>query len=84
MVPTLRHLSDGRVIALRELIEGVAGATGLTPGQRADVLPSGQLKYANRIGWAASYLYRVGGLRRPNRGHYEITAMGSGTAGEAP
>lgn len=76
MAPTLRVMSDGRVRRLRELREATAAREHLTDEQLAELLPSGQSKAANRIGWAASYLTRVGALRRPARGQYVITDVG--------
>ena len=75
MVPMLRLLSDGEVRRLRELRDLLAEEV-LTPDQRAEVLPSGESKADNRIGWASSYLTRVGALERPARGHYRIAARG--------
>ena len=73
MVPVLRYLSDGEVRTLSEVRWHVAERVGLTPDQRAVQLPSGQPMADNRIGWAASYLNRVGALERPSRGKYRIT-----------
>ena len=70
MVPLLQVMSDGEVRRLRELRDETAAREQLTDEQLAELLPSGQSKAANRIGWAASYLTRVGALRRPSRGHY--------------
>ena len=75
-VPVLRVLSDGSTRSLRELRRAVADQVGLTPEQRAETLPSGQPKADNRIGWATSYLTRVGALDRPQRGRYTITENG--------
>lgn len=75
-VPVLRVLTDGTVRSLRELRREVADAVGLSPDHRAELLPSGQSRADNRIGWAASYLNRVGALHRPSRGSYEITGVG--------
>ena len=75
-VPVLSVLSDGAVRTLRELRRDVAALVGLTDEQVAEVLPSGQSRADNRIGWAASYLNRVDALNRPTRGRYEITPLG--------
>ncbi|RWU84400.1 restriction endonuclease [Janibacter hoylei PVAS-1] len=75
MIPVLRLQADGEVRSLRSIRTGVADAT-LTEDQRAEVLPSGSAKSDNRIGWAVSYLYRVGALERPSRGEYRITDIG--------
>lgn len=75
MVPMLDLLSDGEVLRLREL-RGLLARRVLTPEQQSEVLPSGESKADNRIGWAASYLTRVGALERPTRGHYVISDLG--------
>lgn len=74
MTPMLRLLADGEIRSLRDLRDGLA--LGLTDEQRAERLPSGSPKSDNRIGWAASYLSRVGAVDRPTRGHYSITNLG--------
>ena len=75
-VPVLTVLSDGATRSLRQLRRDVADLVGLTAEQRAETLPSGQLRADNRIGWAASYLNRVDALDRPSRGQYVITELG--------
>lgn len=75
-VPILTVLSDGTTRSLRQLRRDVADAVGLTAEQRAETLPSGQLRVDNRIGWAASFLNRVDALDRPSRGQYVITDFG--------
>ncbi len=74
--PVLSVLADGVVRTLRELRRDVVTAVGLTDEQVAEVLPTGQPRADNRIGWAASYLNRVDALNRPTRGRYEITTFG--------
>lgn len=75
MVPMLGLLADGQIRPLREIRDRLMDST-LTDDQRAAVLPSGQPKADNRIGWAASYLTRVGAVDRPMRGHYRISETG--------
>ncbi|WP_296607068.1 restriction endonuclease [Nocardioides sp.] len=84
MVPVLRVLSDGVERSLRTTRAEVASLVGLDEDQMAEMLPSGQSVADNRIGWAASYLHRVGALDRPRRGHYFITAMGSRLLSDHP
>lgn len=76
MVHVLRIQSDGEVRILRDLISAVADKVGLSSEQSAELLGSGQQVVANRIGWAASYLTRVGAMARPARGKYVLTAFG--------
>ncbi|ROR73459.1 restriction endonuclease [Bogoriella caseilytica] len=77
MVPTLKAMSDGEVRHWREFQPLTADIAALTVEQRQELLPSGRrLKYADRIGWAVSFLTNVGALTRPKRGHYQITDAG--------
>src|SRR5690625_3286869 len=84
MAPALRVLSDGSTWSLRELREAVILAEGITEEQQAEALRSGQPKIANRIGWAVSYLTRVGARERPRRGQYVITDVGRQLLAEHP
>ena len=60
MVPVLQVLNDGDERSLRALRSETAALAGLDESQLAEALPSGQLMAENRIGWAASYLHRIG------------------------
>ena len=75
MRPMLELLSDGQTRRLRELVSSLADQV-LTAEQLAERLPSGDSKADNRIGWAASYLSRVGAIDRPVRGQYVIAELG--------
>ena len=76
MIPTLRVLSDGVIRHRREVMTLAAEEAGLSEEQKSELLPSGDLKYENRIGWGISFLTNVGALSRPTRGHYQITDAG--------
>lgn len=76
MVPLLRVMLDGQIYKRRDLYPVVASAVGLSDEDCSELLASGHLKYRNRIGWATSYLTRVGALDRPMRGQYSITDAG--------
>lgn len=77
MIPTLKVMSDGIIRHWREFQPLVADQAQLTDEQKKEMLPSGSaLKYENRIGWGVSFLTNVGALKRPKRGHYQITDAG--------
>jgi len=76
MAPVLGLMSDGTVRGIREIRTTTARIELLGEDQLEEVLPSGQLKADNRIGWAVSYLTRVGALQRPSRAQYSITDAG--------
>ncbi|MEU2254451.1 restriction endonuclease [Nocardia xishanensis] len=74
--PVLTVLSDGSVWKKRELQEAVFDHLGLTAEQRAEVLPSGQRRADNRIGWALSGLNRAELVSKPARAIFTITEAG--------
>lgn len=76
IIPTLRVMKDGVTRTRRELHPLVADETGLSQDQRDIALASGQLLYANRIGWGLSLLTKTGALDRPVKGSYVITDGG--------
>lgn len=77
MLPFLLHLSDGCEHSLRETEDALASKFGLTPAERAELLPSGQQGiFKNRIGWARTYLKKAGLIESPKRGVFRITARG--------
>jgi restriction system protein len=82
MLPFLRMLEDGHEHSLREGEEVLAAHFALTPGERAELLPSGrQAIFKNRIGWARSYLKKAGLIESPKRGVFTITGRGSAALG---
>lgn len=72
----LRVLNDGQERAVRDVCELVADHMNLSDEVRAEVIPSGQPRYVNRINWACSGLTKAGLLERPRRGRYLITDNG--------
>lgn len=76
MIPVLRVMSDGVQRPLREMRDLTTTQVGLGPEQLAAESESGYSVATNRVGWAASYLARVGALHRPARGRYVITDVG--------
>jgi len=75
-IPCLRALADGSTRTRREMSDLTADILGLSEEQRRVLLESGQPMFANRVGWALSFLTRVGALSRPTRGRYTISAAG--------
>lgn len=62
---------------MRETEDALASKFGLTPAERAELLPSGQQGiFKNRIGWARTYLKKAGLIESPKRGVFRITARG--------
>jgi restriction system protein len=70
-------LVDGSEQPVASLRARLAAEFGLTPEELDEELPSGRAKtFANRVGWATTYLYRCGLLDRTSRSVYRITDRG--------
>jgi len=75
--PLLEVLADGQEHRAADIYNAVADRIGLTQEDRTELLPSGkQRRYANRIGWAKTYLDKAGLLDTPRRGYARITDRG--------
>jgi len=65
MRPLLEEYAAGGERRIAEVRAELASKFTLTPEELAERLPSGLAKtFDNRVGWAATYLYRVGLLSR--------------------
>ena len=77
MRPLLEEYATGGERPIAEVRAALASKFALTPEELTERLPSGLAKtFDNRVGWAATYLYRVGLLVRPRRSVYAITERG--------
>jgi hypothetical protein len=85
MRPPLEEYAAGNERPIAEVRAALAAKFSLTPEELAQRLPSGLAKtFDNRVGWAATYLYRVGLLVRPRRSVYAITKRGREVLAEHP
>jgi restriction system protein len=76
MLPVLSTSLVGE-IQIRDVVERLAKELGLTPEERAELLPSGkQTIFANRVHWAKTYLSKAGLLDSTKRGYFKITPRG--------
>ena len=77
MLPLLDVLADGQTYSTRDLIEKLAVHFHLTDTEKRELLPSGQQPiFANRVGWARTYLKKAGLLESERRATQKITAAG--------
>jgi restriction system protein len=85
MRPLLAAHEDGvehEIAATRALL---ADEFALSDVDRSERIPSGRVTtLQNRVGWAATYLFRAGLLERPRRAHYRITDRGREMLAEHP
>ncbi len=85
MLPLLQLLSDKREYVLKDAVSILGQKFKLTDDELSELLPSGQsLLFANRVGWARTYLKKAGLLDAPKRGVLRITDRGLKTLSEKP
>jgi len=77
MLPTLKVAGDGQEHRISDVVNQLAVEFGLTEEERQQILPSGkQHTFANRVGWAKTYLIQGGLLEATKRAHFKITQRG--------
>lgn len=75
--PFLQAICDGQAYSIKAVRENAAQMLALTEAELAARLPSNrQTVFANRIGWAKTYLLKAGMLTSPRRGYVQITEKG--------
>lgn len=85
MLPLLRFASDGNEHTLREAVEELAEQLKLTEEERKELLPSGsQFTFANRVGWARTYMNKAALLESTRRGYFRITQRGREVLAKKP
>lgn len=77
MQPVLAVHLDGASLRLEQVVDRVAGESGVSEAERSERQPSGDLVFAQRVGWARAYLEQLGFLARLERGQTGITGSGA-------
>ena len=84
MLPVLSASFDGEK-RIGDVVESLADQLGLTPEERAQLLPSGtQTVFANRVHWAKTYLGKAGLIESTRRGYFKITPRGQQVIASKP
>lgn len=85
MHPLLKYLADGKEHIFQEAQEYLAQYFQLTDEERNELLKSGfQTKFANRVGWASTYLSKACLLKKPKKGVWTITEIGKEVLAKNP
>jgi restriction system protein len=84
MLPLLKAAADDKEHRLGDVLELLARDFHLTEEDRQQLLPSGMPTFANRVGWAKSYLVQAGLLEGTKRAHFRITEQGHQVLNENP
>jgi restriction system protein len=76
MLPVLAAFAQGEA-RIGAVVEVLGGKLGLTPEERAELLPSGkQTIFSNRVHWAKTFLDKAGLIESTRRAHFKITPRG--------
>lgn len=84
MLPFLQFSKDGKIHTFLEATDALAKEFKLTPEEIDTLIPSGQQRFANRVGWAKTHLKKAGLIDYPQRGNFQITQRGLDVLKEAP
>lgn len=77
MRPLLVALEDGEDRTITAIRSHLAASLSLSQAELVERIPSGRVTtFQNRVGWAATYLYRTKLIDRPKRAVYRITERG--------
>lgn len=76
ILPALQVLDDGQEHRLASIRTGVLDRVDLTEEERAELIPSGQERWYNRLLWAMTHSFNAGLVSRPSRGVYRISDQG--------
>lgn len=84
MLPLLKLAGDGQVHNFFDVVEELAKEFDLSEDELSTLIPSGKPRFANRVGWAKTYLKKSGLITYPQRGHLQITQRGLEVLEERP
>ncbi|MBK6754864.1 MAG: restriction endonuclease [Flavobacteriales bacterium] len=84
MLPLLKHVSDRKEYALKNVVTELAASMKLTEQEESELLSSGQTRFYNRVAWASIYLRRAGLMTSPKRGALMITPRGQEVLEQKP
>jgi restriction system protein len=85
MLPLLHFLADKKERSFRETVDVMAKEFHLSEEELRELLPSGkQPIFANRVGWARTYMKKAGLLESTKRGSFRITDRGLKVLSQKP
>lgn len=84
-LPFLELLNEEQDCHIGEIEDSLASRLKLTEEDLVEMLPSQQsTRFANRVGWARTHLYKAGLIEKVARGIYRISPSGKNILATAP
>jgi len=85
MLPMLISMGDGKEHITDDYVDSLSQHFDLDREELRALLPSGrQSVFRNRVGWAATHMYKAGLLERTGRGRIRITDRGQSVLAQRP
>ncbi len=85
MLPLLQFLADKQEHSFQETVDVISREFHLSEEELRELLPSGkQPIFANRVGWARTYMKKAGLLESTKRGSFRITDRGLKVLSQKP
>lgn len=85
MLPLLTTISGGGDHVFRDAVDRLADQFSLSEDERAELLPSGFYPvFANRVGWARTYMLKAGLIEAPKRGILRVSSDGQALLATKP
>ena len=84
MLPLLQLLSDEKVHYTQDIVDKLSNMFNLTQDEIEELIPSGNKRFSNRVGWATTYLKKAKLITSSGRSQYKITERGKEVLLEQP
>lgn len=85
MRPFLDLLKDGEMLTMKDIRKNIRNVFNLSDEDVNELLPSGrQTVFANRVGWAGTYLNKAGLVEKPAKATFRITDLGKDVLQHGP
>lgn len=77
-------LKDGQVHSMKEVRAVCATVLGLSDADQTEAMPTGKTYFADRVGWAKTYLKKAGLVENASYGKVRLTEEGMRVANKEP
>lgn len=84
MLPLLKLAGDGEAHKFHDTVAKLAEEFDLSEEEKSTLIPSGQPRFENRVGWAKTYLKKSKLITYPERGQIQVTQRGLDVLQEKP
>ena len=84
MLPILKILNNNQINQMKEIVDELAMQFNLSEDELEELIPSGNKRFSNRVGWAVTHLKKASLLESIGKSKYSITGKGKNVLAENP